>query len=74
MTKQIISPTEFFGHEMGAKRKLERWDRIVDYFWHLDTSPCVKVVERGSSTEGNPFLLAIKHLRRTTLSLMRSGI
>jgi hypothetical protein len=44
---------------MGADRKLERWDRIVEYFWHLDSSPCVKVEELGKSTEGNPFLLAI---------------
>jgi len=59
MTPQIQSPAEFFGHEMGADRKLERWDKIVEYFWHLDTSPCIKVVDLGSSTEGNPFLLAI---------------
>jgi len=59
MTPQISSPTEFFGHEMGADRTLERWDRIVEYFWHLDSSPCVKVVDLGKSTEGNPFLLAI---------------
>jgi hypothetical protein len=44
---------------MGADRILERWDRIVEYFWHLDASPCVKVVDLGNSTEGNPFLLAI---------------
>jgi len=59
MTPQISSPTEFFGHEMGADCKLERWDRIVEYFRHIDASPCVKVVDLGKSTEGNPFLLAI---------------
>jgi len=54
----IKSPEEFYGFRMGADRKLARWDRIVEYFWHLDESPCVKVVELGKSTEGNPFLLA----------------
>jgi len=44
---------------MGADRKLVRWERIVEYFWLLDESPCVKVADLGQSTEGNPFLLAI---------------
>ena len=44
---------------MGEKRKLERWDRIVEYFNELGKSPCVRVTELGKSTEGNPFLLAI---------------
>ena len=44
---------------MGADRELVRWERIVEYFWELEKSPCVKVEELGKSTEGNPFLLAI---------------
>jgi len=44
---------------MGADRKLVRWERIVEYFWKLDESPCVRVEELGKSTEGNPFLLAV---------------
>ena len=28
----IPSPAEFFGHEMGADRKLARWDRLVEYY------------------------------------------
>ena len=59
MSPEIPSPEEFYGHKMGADRKLARWDKIVEYFWVLDKSPCVKVVELGQSTEGNPFLLAI---------------
>ncbi|RLI09061.1 peptidase M14 family protein [Candidatus Bathyarchaeota archaeon] len=59
MSTDIPSPEEFFGHKMGADRRLVRWDRIVEYFWTLDRSPCVKVTELGRSTEGNPFLLAI---------------
>lgn len=59
MSREIPSPEDFFGHKMGADRKLVRWDRIVEYFWELDRSPCVKVEDLGPSTEGNPFLLAI---------------
>jgi len=59
MSSEIKSPEEFFGHKMGADRKLVRWERIVEYFWHLDKSPCVKVTDLGKSTEGNPFLLAV---------------
>ena len=59
MSSEIPSPEEFFGHKMGADRKLVRWDRIVEYFWLLDRSPCVKVADLGQSTEGNPFLLAV---------------
>ena len=59
MSSEIKSPEEFFGHKMGADRKLVRWEKIVEYFWHLDKSPCVKVTELGKSTEGNPFLLAV---------------
>ncbi len=59
MSGKIPSPEEFFGHQMGADRKLARWDRVVEYFNALAKSPCVKVTELGRSTEGNPFLLAV---------------
>jgi hypothetical protein len=56
----ISSPEEFFGFQMGADKKLARWDKIVKYFQLLaKTSDKIKVVELGKSTEGNPFLLAI---------------
>jgi hypothetical protein len=55
---KITSPLEFFGHEMGADRKLARWDRIVEYFRVLgQQSDRINVTEVGKSTEGNPFLL-----------------
>jgi hypothetical protein len=57
MSSGIPSPEDFFGHKMGADRNLVRWDRIVEYFWELNRSPCVRVEELGKSTEGNPFLL-----------------
>jgi hypothetical protein len=59
MSVKIPSPQEFFGHQMGADRKLAHWSHIVEYFWELDKSPMVKVTELGKSTEGHPFLLAV---------------
>jgi len=54
----VKSPEDHYGFQMGTERKLARWDKIVEYFWHLDTLPTVKVWELGKTTEGNPFLLA----------------
>jgi len=59
MSFNASSPEEFFGFPMGSDRKLARWDKIVEYFWHLDKLPTVKVEEVGKSTEGNPFLVAV---------------
>jgi len=59
MKTKILSPEGFYGFQIGADRKLARWDKIVEYFWHLNKSPCVKVTKLGKSTMGNPFLLAV---------------
>lgn len=59
MSEEIPSPSKFFGHKMGAARKLARWDKIVEYFWELDGHPCIEVRDLGESTEGTPFLLAL---------------
>ncbi len=59
MSNNIPSPEAFFGHKMGEDRKLERWNRVVEYFNELAKLPCVKVTELGKSTEGNPLLLAV---------------
>lgn len=53
----IPSPEEFFGFQMGADRKLARWDKLVEYYHLVDAaSDRVQVVEMGKSTLGNPFL------------------
>ncbi|MCL2497039.1 MAG: M14 family metallopeptidase [Symbiobacteriaceae bacterium] len=55
---KITSPLEFFGHIMGEDRKVVRWDKIVEYFYKLDSeSDCIQVTDMGPSTEGHPFLL-----------------
>ena len=55
--QEIPSPEAFFGFQMGADRKLARWDKLVEYYHLLDeASDRVHVVEMGPSTLGNPFL------------------
>jgi hypothetical protein len=58
--EKVTSPRQFFGFELGADRKIARWDKIVDYFGLLEKeSGKVKVINMGPSTMGNPFLLVI---------------
>ena len=53
----IPTPEDFFGHVMGADRRLARWDELVEYYRLIDEeSDRVRVVEMGPSTLGNPFL------------------
>ena len=55
--QQIPSPEEFFGFQIGADRKLARWDRLVEYYELLGReSPRLEVVNMGPTTLGNPFL------------------
>ena len=55
---QIPDPEEFFGHRMGADRKLAKWDRLVEYYELIgDQSDRVRVENVGSSTLGRPFLV-----------------
>ena len=58
--KTVTSPEKFFGFQMGADRKMARWDKMVDYYKQLaDESSRIKVVDMGPSTMGNPFLLVV---------------
>ncbi|HEX9563027.1 MAG TPA: M14 metallopeptidase family protein, partial [Gemmatimonadaceae bacterium] len=57
-TPQITSPERFFGFQMGADRKLARWDKLVEYYQLLDReSDRMQVVDMGKTTMGNPFLV-----------------
>ena len=55
---QITSPEKFFGFQLGADRKMARWDKIVEYFAVLEkqSGGRMKVVNMGPTTMGNPFL------------------
>jgi len=56
----VQAPSDFFGFEIGSDGNLARWDRIVEYFNHLDQeSDRIEVVELGKSTLGNPLIMAI---------------
>jgi hypothetical protein len=56
----IPSPEAFFGHRIGAEKKLARWDRIVDYMRAVaGRSDRILLQEPGKTTNGNPFLLAV---------------
>ncbi|MPY87897.1 MAG: peptidase M14 family protein, partial [Luteitalea sp.] len=53
----LPTPDSFFGFQMGADRKLARWDKIVEYYHLLaKQSDRMKVDVMGQSTEGHPFL------------------
>jgi hypothetical protein len=57
---QVTTPQAFFGFQMGADRKMARWDKMVEYYQRLEKeSPRIKVVNMGPTTMGNPFLLVI---------------
>jgi hypothetical protein len=58
---QITSPEKFFGFQMGADRKMARWDKLVEYYQQLEkeSGGRLKVVNMGPTEMGNPFLLCI---------------
>jgi len=59
--QQITAPDKFFGFQLGANRKMARWDDIVKYFYLMEkeSGGRLKVINMGPTSEGNPFLMAI---------------
>ena len=58
--QSISTPEKFFGHKMGAEKKLARWDRIIEYMKLVGKeSDRVAVHDVGKSTNGHSFLLMI---------------
>ncbi|MCH7576040.1 MAG: hypothetical protein IIA59_13095 [Candidatus Marinimicrobia bacterium] len=58
--QEIKSPEQYFGHVMGADRKLIDWTQITEYLRYLgERSDRVVVEDLGKSTLGKPFLLVI---------------
>ena len=57
---EITPPEEFFGFQLGADRKIARWDAIVEYYDLLaQQSDRVAVTDMGPTTNGHPFLLVV---------------
>ena len=53
----ISSPEEYFGFEMGADKKLARWNGILDYLTLVsDHSDRIQIDTLGLTTLGEPFL------------------
>ncbi len=56
----LKSPEQYFGHKMGADRKLVAWPQILAYFKALEAgSNKLKIVEMGKSSMGNSMIVAI---------------
>ena len=56
--QDIKSPSLFFGHEIGADKKMIPYDDLIDYYYHLGKqSDRVRVSDVGKTTEGRPMLL-----------------
>jgi len=53
----LRTPEQFFGHQMGADRRLANWDKLQEYYQLLaKSSNRLKLVELGKSSEGRPYL------------------
>jgi hypothetical protein len=53
----LPSPEQFFGHKMGADRKLANWDKLLEYYRTLaKTATNMRLVELGKSSEGRPYI------------------
>lgn len=56
----LPTPEKFFGHAMGADRKLVTWDKVVAYYQQLAReTEQVRVQELGRTAEGRPFVSVI---------------
>ena len=53
---QVTSPEKFFGFQMGADRKMARWDKMVEYYQLLEkeSGGKLKVVNMGPTDDGQP--------------------
>ena len=58
---QLTSPEQFFGFQLGADRKMARWDKIVEYYAVLEkqSGGRMKVTNMGPTENGNPFLMVV---------------
>src|ERR1700722_11355240 len=59
--QEITTPEKFFGFQLGADKKMARWDKIVEYYGVLEKQNAgrMKVINMGPTSEGNPFLMVI---------------
>ena len=57
----VTPPDKFFGFQLGADRKMARWDKIVEYYNLIEkqSGGKMKVINMGPTMNGNPFLMVI---------------
>ena len=56
--QSIPAPEQYFGHPIGADKKLVRWDKLVEYMQLVaKNSDRVRYRNLGPTTQGNPFIL-----------------
>ncbi len=59
-SREVTTPTEFFGHEIGADYILLSYDQLVDYWQVLDEqSDRMSMVDIGQTAEGRTMWMAI---------------
>lgn len=72
MAAGVPSPESYFGHRMGADRKLLDWDKVVSYFQALEkSSDRIHVRELGKTVAGRPFIAAAIGAPETIRNLNR---
>ena len=61
VAQEITTPEKFFGFQLGADKKMARWDKIVEYYGVLEkqSGGRMKVINMGPTSMGNPFLMVI---------------
>ena len=79
--QEITTPEKYFGFQLGADKKMARWDKIVAYYAVLEKESAgrMKVINMGPTSENNPFLMVIitspanfaklEHLREINLRI-----
>ena len=61
LAQTVTSPEQFFGFQLGADRKMARWDKIVEYYSVIEkqSGGKMKVINMGPTMQENPFLMVI---------------
>jgi hypothetical protein len=61
IAQTVTPPDKFFGFQLGADRKMARWDKIVDYYGVLEkqSGGRMKVINMGPTMNENPFLMVV---------------
>src|ERR1035437_3255489 len=85
LAQEITAPEKFFGFQLGADRKMARWDKIVEYYSVLEqqSGGRMKAIDMGPTMNDNPFLMVIitspknmadlDNIKKNNLTLVHPG-